>query len=185
MNARANIVALGSLLGTLVFGVFGPGVAEARGYGLRATTTMSSRGVEQPAVKLVPGVAGWYLVLDLPGDGKTCKADLKDVSPLEGPLPKWQEPVPNWAAHTTVLLSPDRYVASHTYRMTLTCGMHELAVGLVHLQVPSDEKVQMRFQLKNDEGTEHGWGSEGTHPRAGAAGGSELSEIVITPKPAL
>jgi len=143
------------------------GVAHARHLGLRAQGRMSARGVAEGAVRLVPGVAGWYLTLDVPADASTCRAELRDVSPLPGPLLKWVEEVPNFAATTTLLLDPQRYLGSHTYRLSLRCGLREIAGGLVHLQSPVDPGLLRRFDLER---------------RAAA---SERTEIAIVPKGAL
>src|SRR5215212_1788354 len=86
--------------------------AYARNYGIHADGRLSVRGVADKAVRLLPGVAGWYLTLDVPAGseaaGQSCRAELRDVSPTPGALLKWVEPVPNVAATTVVHLDPKR-----------------------------------------------------------------------------
>jgi hypothetical protein len=130
--------------------------AHARPYGIRADGRLSARGVADKAVRLQPGVAGWYLMLDVPSGadavGQTCRAELRDVSPVPGMLLKWVEPVPNVAETTIVHLDPKRYLGSHTYRMTLTCGLREVATGLVHLKTPVDHKIRAYFEIEHGAG---------------------------------
>jgi hypothetical protein len=109
---------------------------------------MSARGVVDGVVRFTPGVAGWYLTLDMPADRSSCRAELRDVSPVPGPLPKWIEEVPNVAATTTLLLEPSRYAGTHTYRMTLICGLREIARGLVHLAAPRDGAILQHFTVE-------------------------------------
>ncbi len=134
------------LLAVLALGTSSP--ALARNYGIRATGTLAVHGVTEASVRLSPGVAGWYLQLDVPADASTCRAELVDVSPLPGPLLKWVEQVPNFAASVTVPLDPQRYIGSHTYHLTLRCGLRELAHGLVHLQSSSEARLLQRFSVE-------------------------------------
>jgi hypothetical protein len=133
-----------ALLGTLLVS----SAAQARNFGIHATGTLSVRGVAERSVRLQPGVAGWYLTLDVPADASTCRAELVDVSPMPGPLLKWVEQVPNFAASTVIPLPPARYIGSHTYHVTLRCGLRELAHGLVHLMAPSDAATLKHFDLE-------------------------------------
>ena len=92
-------------------------------------------------------MGGWYLTLQVPGDGARCAAELRDVSPLPGMLPKWVESVPNVGASSTITLDPQRYLGTHTYQMTLRCGVRELSRAYVHLLPPADKKLKQQFDL--------------------------------------
>jgi hypothetical protein len=117
----------------LLVGLLVASTAQAKNYGLHATGSTSLRGVAQASVRLQPTADGWFLPLALPPNGTTCRVELADVSPVPGPLLKWVERVELNAPSVTLWLDPERYVASHTYRMTLRCGVHAVSRGLVHL----------------------------------------------------
>lgn len=150
----------------LVVGLLATGTAQANHYGLHATGSMSVRGVAEASVRLQPTVDGWFLPLAVPPNGTACRVELKDVSPVPGPLLKWVERVEMNAPSVTLWLDPERYLASHTYRMTLRCGLHDVARGLVHLAAPADPRALQRFRF-----------SPGT--------GAEAGEMAIAPKGAL
>jgi hypothetical protein len=105
------------------------------------------RGYQEKGVKLPAGVGGWYVTLDVPGDGARCNAEMRDVSPMPGHLPKWIEEVPNVGRSSTVTLEPSRYLGTHTYHLTLRCGMRVVGKALVHLLNPTDESLQQKFEL--------------------------------------
>lgn len=128
--------------------------AQARNYGIHATGSMSVRGVTELSVRLAPTVDGWFLPLEVPTGRSACLVELRDVSPLPGALPKWVERIESSAPAVTLWLDPERYLASHTYRMTLRCGLHEVARGLVHLVRPTDPKTLQRFNLERPGRTE-------------------------------
>ena len=109
--------------------------------------TLRVRGVAEKAIKLPAGVGGWYLTLDVPGDGASCNAELRDVSPLPGPIVKWVEKVPNLGESSTITLDPQRYLGTHTYQLQLRCGLRQLTRSMVHLLAPVDEATQVRFDL--------------------------------------
>jgi hypothetical protein len=75
-------------------------------------------------------VDGWFLPVALPPNGTSCRVELTDVAQ---PRLKWVERVELNAPKVTLWLDRERYVASHTYRMTLRCGPREVGRGLVHL----------------------------------------------------
>jgi len=105
------------------------------------------RGYAEKGVKLPAGVGGWYIVVDVPGDGAHCNAEMRDVSPMPGHLPKWIEEVPNVGQSSTITLDPARYDGTHTYHVTLRCGLRTISTSLVHLLQPTDEKLQQKFDL--------------------------------------
>jgi hypothetical protein len=105
------------------------------------------RGYQEKGVKLPAGVGGWYVTVDVPGDGARCNAEMRDVSPMPGHLPKWIEEVPNVGQSSTVTLEPSRYLGTHTYHLTLRCGLRVVSKSLVHLLNPTDEKLQQKFEL--------------------------------------
>ena len=138
-----------SVLLFLALGLLHGEAASAKEYGLHGGKegALRVRGVAEKAVKLTAGVAGWYLTLDVPGDNARCSAELKDVSPIPGHLPKWIESVPNVGTSTTITLDPERYLGTHTYRVSVRCGVRELSHGFVHLLPPVDEKTQQKFDM--------------------------------------
>src|SRR5262245_25520147 len=117
-------------------------------------TTIRVRGISARSLKLPAGVGGWYLTLEVPGDGARCAAELRDVSPLPGMLPKWVESVPNVGASSTITLDPQRYVGTHTYQMTLRCGVRELSRAFVHLLPAADVKLQQKLELQARPGND-------------------------------
>jgi hypothetical protein len=98
-------------------------------------------------VKLPPGAGGWYVELDIPGDGSKCSAEMRDVSPMPGHLPKWIEEVPNVGTSSTLTLDPSRYLGTHTYHVTLRCGLRVVSRSLVHLLNPADQHLAQKFEL--------------------------------------
>src|SRR4051812_1718144 len=84
-------------------------------------------------VRLAATVDGWFLPVEVPRKGAACRVELRDVAPVRGRVPTWVERVEGQAPTVTLWLDAERYVASHTYRMTLRCGLHDVARGLVHL----------------------------------------------------
>jgi hypothetical protein len=133
---------------------------------------MRVRGVSEKGVKLPAGAGGWYVELDMPGDGAKCNAELQDVSPMRSdfiPMAKWIEEVPNVGKSTTLTLDPSRYVGTHTYHLTLRCGLRLVSRSLVHLLNPTDEHLAQKFELAQKPEADE------TAP----------SEIVTVPKSAL
>jgi hypothetical protein len=126
-----------------------PASAGAREYGVYGGKPglMRIRGVAERAMHLPGGAGGWFLTLDVPGDGAPCSAELRDVSPLPGPLLKWVERVPNVGTTATLALDPERYLGSHSYRLSLRCGMRELSRVVVHLLPRTDPKAEVRFDM--------------------------------------
>jgi hypothetical protein len=108
------------------------------------------RGHAEKGVKLPAGAGGWYVDVDVPGDGSRCSAELQDVSPMASdliPMPKWLEEVPNVGHSATVTLAPGRYLGTHTYHLTLRCGLRVVSKALVHLLNPVDESLQQKFEM--------------------------------------
>jgi hypothetical protein len=127
----------------------GAGVAKEREFSVHGgkAAYLRVRGMAEKGVKLPAGVGGWYLTVDVPGDGAKCNAEMRDVSPMPGHLPKWIEEVPNVAQSSLVTLDPSRYIGTHTYLMTVKCGLRQVSTSLVHLLAPTDEKLQQKFEM--------------------------------------
>jgi hypothetical protein len=133
---------------------------------------MKVRGYAEKGVKLPAGVAGWYLEVDVPGDGAKCSAEMQDVSPTRSdfiPMAKWLEEVPNVGKSSTLTLDPSRYTGTHTYLVTLRCGLRQVSRSLVHLLNPTDEHLAQKFEMAQKPGADE----------------TEPSEIVTVPKSSL
>ena len=130
------------------------------------------RGYAEKGVKLTAGVGGWYVDIDVPGDGSKCSAEMLDVSPMPSdliPMAKWIEEVPNVGHTSTLTLDPKRDLGTHTYHLTLRCGLRVVSKSLVHLLNPVDEALQQKFEMAQKPTADE------TTP----------SEIVTVPKSAL
>jgi hypothetical protein len=138
----------------LVVALTAPAFAKEYGVHGGKLGLMRVRGIAEQAVKLPAGVGGWYVTLDVPGDGARCSAELKDVSPIPGHLPKWIEFVPNVGTSTTITLEPQRYLGTHTYQLSVRCGVRALSRAYVHLLAPTDEPTQQRFDLAQKASSE-------------------------------
>ena len=138
----------GILVSLLLLGG-GVGLVKEREFGVHGgkAAFLRVRGMAEKGVKLPAGVGGWYLTVDVPGDGARCNAEMRDVSPMPGHLPKWIEEVPNVAQSSLVTLDPGRYIGTHTYLVTVKCGLRQVSTSLVHLLAPTDEKLQQKFEL--------------------------------------
>ncbi len=124
-----------------------PATTAPRELGLRTEGFMRVRGVPDASVKIAAGESGWALDVELPEGGARCRAELRDVSPIPGHLLKWIEWLPTDAPRATLTLDPKRYLASHTYRWSLRCGLHEVQHAYVLLLAPTNPEVQTRFDL--------------------------------------
>jgi hypothetical protein len=136
-----------------------PAGAKEREYGVHGgkSSYMRVRGYSEKGVKLPAGVGGWYAQLDVPGDGAKCTAELQDVSPMRSdftPMAKWMEEVPNVGQSSTLTLDPSRYVGTHTYLVTLRCGLRQVSRSLVHLLNPTDVSLQQKFELAQKPGAD-------------------------------
>ncbi len=118
------------------------------------------RGYAEKGLKLEAGVGGWYVTVDVPGDRSKCSAEMRDVSPMPGHLPKWIEEVPNVGQSSTVTLDPARYLGTHTYHLTVRCGLRTISTSLVHLLAPTDEKLQQKFELAQKPGADEATSDE-------------------------
>jgi hypothetical protein len=137
-------------------------------YGLQnvRSTEMRVSGIVQEGVRVTAGVGGWYMTFAIPSDGSSCSAELKDVSPgVPGALPKWVEWVPSTSTTSTIVLDPARYLSTHTYSMTLRCGLRELQKAFVHLLAPTDPGMREQFTVAHKGDPD-----------------SSFEEIAITPK---
>jgi hypothetical protein len=121
---------------------------------------MRVRGYAEKGVKLPAGAGGWYVEVDVPGDGSHCNAEMRDVSPMPGHLPKWVEELPNVGQSSTLTLDPSRYIGTHTYHLTVRCGMRLVSRSLVHLLNPTDENLQQKFELAQKPGADEAMPTE-------------------------
>jgi hypothetical protein len=124
------------------------------GYGIRTDGTMAVRGVADEYAKVAGTATGWTLPVDLPGDGGRCRTELRDVSPIPGHLLKWVEWLDNAAPRTALKLDARRYVGSHTYHMSIHCGLREIQHAYVHLLALPDEVRPARFELDGGKSKE-------------------------------
>jgi hypothetical protein len=143
-------------------GLAGFAGAKEREFGVHGgkASYMRVGGYAEKGVKLTAGVGGWYVTVDVPGDHAHCSAEMRDVSPMPGHLPKWIEEVPNVGQTSLVTLDPARYVGTHTYHMTLKCGLRTVSTSLVHLLQPTDEKLQQKFEMAQKPGLDETLPSE-------------------------
>ena len=133
LGSRMGLVAA-ALLGVVVAGE-APADAAPRAGQVHggSSIVVRVRGMREKGLRLAHGEAGWSLTVDMPADGSLCAAELRDVTPLPTGLLKWTERLSNQETSARVLLTPDRYVGGHAYRMTVRCGARELSRGVVYL----------------------------------------------------